>query len=166
MLIDCAFKIIVSTFQVRVLSLTNKQEARFDQSTSCTIPNKAVSIPACSLHDDQDTSPSGILIHDQYLSSLSTKISFVSSCVVHRSFMKRVLCLWVGPRSCSGAIYGTAVNLAFLYKIIITRKVKTEPRRHNMIIQDKCYDFNLICFVQAIAGRPSILVLGGYTFYL
>ena len=63
-------------------------------------------------------------------------------------------------------MYGTAVNLASLYQIIITLKVKTEPRRHNMIIQDKCYDFNLICFVQAIAGRPSTLVFGGYTFFI
>ena len=66
---------------MRGLTLTNKQGTRFDQSTSCTIPNKAVSIPVSipayslykavsipvySLYDDQDTSPSCILIHMVY----------------------------------------------------------------------------------------------------
>ena len=49
------------------------------------------------------------------VSSLSTKISFVSSCVVHRSFMKRVLCLWVGPRSCSLAPYERACKEDWLF---------------------------------------------------
>ena len=81
---------------------------------------------------------------------------------IRRQYIEQSLCRVLS----GGAIYGSAVNLASLYQIIITLKVKTEPRRHNMIIQDKCYDFNLICFVQAIAGRPSTLVFGGYTFYL
>ena len=45
------------------ININKQARGRFDQSTSCPIPNKAVSIPAYSLYDDQDTSPSCILIH-------------------------------------------------------------------------------------------------------